>query len=114
MLYELRSVWYSSSGGAVEAQSTLWKGVRRGDFKLVWKEGDGGAPLRQLYDVRRDPRERRDLAPQRPDTVAELELVFGEGMERALRDAQGYRAGGRASLSDEEIEQLRALGYFDG
>jgi uncharacterized sulfatase len=42
--------------------------MRRGDWKLIVPVD--GKP--ELYDVRRDPHEERDLAPSRPDLVSEL------------------------------------------
>jgi uncharacterized sulfatase len=42
--------------------------MRRGDWKLIVPVN--GKP--ELYDVRRDPHEERDLAPSRPDLVSEL------------------------------------------
>ena len=44
----------------------------------------------------------------------ELERALAAAVAAARSDAQRYRRGGEAHLSAEEIERLRALGYFEG
>jgi arylsulfatase A-like enzyme len=43
--------------------------IRRGDYKLVEFFEDG---RRELYDLKNDPSESRDLAPEQPETVRKL------------------------------------------
>jgi arylsulfatase A-like enzyme len=70
-----------------------------------------GRPEYELFDHRRDPLDRVDLAGQHPDVV-----------QRLSRDLQAWRktvaasrlkpdAEGGQALSKEELERLRALGY---
>lgn len=49
-------------------------GVRRGECKLVRKFGHDW----ELYSIANDRAERHDLAPDRPDIVAELGAAYGE------------------------------------
>jgi len=116
ILFELLSVWYlQNDRGERFSRDWRWRGVRRGDFKLVWKEegGDGGDVTARLFDVRADPRELTDLASRSPDERWALSRSFEEGMRRVEEDAKRYPSGGQASLTPDEIERLRALGYLE-
>ena len=90
--------------------------MREGDFKLVWSGDDGAGvvagPGAELFQVREDPGERRDLSSAEPERLAALEQRFRSDLERAQRDAARYRSGGEAQLTPEELEQLRELGYL--
>ena len=66
---------------------STWRGSMAsacdGRWRLVWNPGgsggapDGfGVPELQLFDVRRDPRERVDVAGAYPDVVAELQAAI--------------------------------------
>ena len=85
--------------------------VRAGDLKLIFNN-DGPALWRagshlELYDLARDPKEKENLALKRPIAVAFLERRLD-----AFRSAQpATGAAERVALSDQEKEQLRALGY---
>jgi arylsulfatase A-like enzyme len=88
--------------------------VRAGRFKLILNN-DGPALWRagsheELYDLARDPGEKRNLVSSRPVMAAFL----GQRLER-FREAQAAllaRAGATAvPLTEAEKEQLRALGY---
>jgi hypothetical protein len=80
------------------------RAVIAGGFKLIHTMGDD--EWFELYDLRSDPGETDDLSDDRPDLVAELQSLL-EG-----RAAGSVRAGSTdAELTDEEKEQLRALGY---
>jgi arylsulfatase len=68
-------------------------------------EGFQGAGV-QLFDLRRDPAERLDLAPQRPQDVARLSAVLDRW--RAANPNFDPRGG---QLDAEQLERLRALGY---
>jgi len=79
------------------------RSVFRSPLKLVWSEGE--AP--RLYDLAADPGETRDLAPQRVAAVRELAAE----LEVGVASAPPATAGGEASIPDDVLEQLEALGY---
>jgi choline-sulfatase len=75
------------------------KGLRSSDFKLI------DAPRRELYDLRADPGETRDLAKQGGVAMAELERLM------ARVEARPEAASAPAIQDADTVEALRALGY---
>ncbi len=57
----------------------------------------------ELYDLKADPGQEKDLAPERPDVVASLQ----QQLQRLTEDASHGSSGPDA----EQLEQLRSLGY---
>lgn len=83
--------------------------VRDGDFKLILHADDPGAA--ELYDLGRDPGERRNLAPAEGRRV---EKMNGQ-IRRWLRSLPKAPDRGYRDTNDQELlEQLKALGYIDG
>jgi arylsulfatase A-like enzyme len=127
IFFELRSLWYFDAPGRGRfAREERWTGVRRGDFKLVLRhpaadaeaqtsgeEGAAAAPVAELFHVASDPREASDVAGRQPERVRSLERSLADGLEQGRRAALRYERGGPARLTQEEAEQLRALGYLD-
>ncbi|MEZ5976633.1 MAG: sulfatase [Planctomycetota bacterium] len=70
--------------------------------------------LIELYDLEADPQERRDVASEHPEVVAQLMELIERNREevRVLRDL-AVRPRELPSLSDEALEILRGLGYAD-
>ena len=54
--------------------------------------------------------EREDLSATRPELVERLRSVLRSTLEHT---AKGAVEGGVRKLSEEEVEQLRSLGYLD-
>jgi len=90
--------------GPLSPSSTNQVALRRGPWKLVSRL-PGGDP--ELYDLRSDPGERRDVAHREPTVVVELEgvlrTVMGEtvarrGDARGLRQRLQESSGDRARL----------------
>jgi arylsulfatase A-like enzyme len=106
-----RTVSYSESyvhppaaaafGGRFRAEV---RGVETNGWRLLaWSTGD-----RELYDLRADPGERRDLAPAHPEEVARLESLLRSGPA----PFGGGRRPSRRAPWDERLERdLRSLGY---
>jgi len=71
--------------------------------------GGGKPPLNELFDLRTDPHEKRDLFPSRAAAVSAT-------VEQAHRFAEAYAAAtGTAHKVDEEtIKKMKALGYLGG
>ena len=90
-------------------------GLRRGSWKVVH------SPTRQaveLYDLERDPQERRSLEDAEPERAKRLVSELRVWIAEMSKDAQTsgmlaveHEAGG--GLSEEERERLEALGYID-
>jgi len=76
-------------------------GLRTAEWKLI------DAPRVELYDVRSDPAETRNLAAERPAVVAELGARL-EGL------ARGDAVEAPRLLDEGALESLRALGYAGG
>lgn len=62
----------------------------------------------ELYDVKEDPRELRDLASQEPELVA----LFRDELRKKRREKLDL-SNGQAELTDETVEILRTLGYVE-
>ena len=79
--------------------------IERGPFRLV-EASDGSVAL---YDVRDDPAELADVAPRRPERVAELRALL-----RARDENQGTALpAGTAKFDENARNRLRALGYIE-
>jgi arylsulfatase A-like enzyme len=87
--------------------------VRRGVYDGANKLTVVGSSVEGLYDVSQDPAETRDLAAERPAVVSELQGKIS----RFVQTAEERRADGGGSpgtgVSDEVVDHLRALGYFE-
>ena len=84
-----------------------FRAVFQGRWKLIWTPFQSGDLEWELYDVAEDPHETRDLhSPDHP-AVPELRAALDEWMSRA-RDGRGVPA----SISEQDREALRALGYL--
>jgi len=81
------------------------RAVIRFPYELLWYEKYPS----QLFDLRSDPHEERDLAPAMPQRVAELEAH----LQRVFASATP-RPAPRAEPAAADVERLRALGYLGG
>ncbi len=84
-----------------------WSGLRalvRGSLKVI------EAPRPELYDLAADPRERQDLAAERPADVAGGLDALTDLRRRALASAPTAEES-VSSVSDEDLKNLQALGY---
>jgi arylsulfatase A-like enzyme/Flp pilus assembly protein TadD len=75
--------------------------IREGRFKYVQ------APRPELYDLREDPGERRDLAREKGSQAEAMRAALAKMLERERQS----RREGTTGPSDEVIEKLGALGY---
>ena len=83
-----------------DSRAVIWK--RR---KLIVRS-DG---VEYLFDLRRDPEERHNLAAERPRLVTALRLV----LERELAGSADLEAAQATPLDEETKRELRALGYLE-
>jgi len=82
-----------------------WRMLRTRDWKLIHIP-DGNAGIDRLYHLAPDPGEFADVADQHPERVAELRRL----LDPILAADAGAQDG--SSLSEEEKQRLRALGYL--
>ncbi len=80
--------------------------VRSERYKLVEVPVLEGGFRRELYDMSVDPSEIEDISASRPRTTSQL----AHHLERWLTDQPLYKPA--AKLSDEELSELKALGYI--
>jgi len=67
------------------------------------------APKEELYDLRADPAESQNLFSTRPKEAAELRA----GLEKSIKESLIPGSSGKRTLSAEEQDRLRSLGYVD-
>ncbi len=68
------------------------------------------APHAELYDLKLDPNETRNLIGEKPAVAAALRQVLDETLARYRRKAKGSAPGG--GPDPEAVEKLRSLGYL--
>jgi arylsulfatase A-like enzyme len=99
------------AGGALIGGAELdhrFKAYYDGSLKYVW--GDDGR--RELYDLARDPRELRDLAPARPREVERLARALDAWL--GALPADRMRAGeAPVEIDPATRDRLRGLGYAE-
>ncbi len=78
--------------------------VRRGDWKGIWQKGKKPG----LYNLRRDPNERHNLASKRPRKLQDLAHAMRGVRKRPIL----ARATVRTRVNKRLRESLRALGYI--
>lgn len=82
---------------------------REGAYKL-YRDGRGAVAL---YDLTRDPAEADDLAASRPAVRRRLERGLDAWLAAHPPPVRVREGGGAAPIDQEQLEQLRALGYAD-
>ncbi len=86
--------------------------VDRG-FKLVWNiRRTASAPEYELYDRRTDPKEQRNVATQYPTEVRRLAASLATWRATAVAQRLPSDSMMSPTLSPEERERLRSLGYL--
>jgi len=79
-----------------------------GRYKLI-ANADGGKM--RLFDLVSDPGEILDIAPVRPDVVRDLKVRLLDELITIAANAPAQSPEATIELTDEEVEQLRELGY---
>ncbi len=84
--------------------------VRRGSWKLILGISDDHYLLSrppQLFDLASDPGETINIAPLQPELIEELRAIAGPWLRYGAVEGEGEH------LSEQDWQQLRALGYAD-
>jgi arylsulfatase A-like enzyme len=112
---DLRLTAYGESGWAsvgidpdryLPGVAGKWRMFQNSDWKLVFIP-DGQRGISRLYNLTKDPGETRNVAESHPQVVARLRAQLAEIMAAE----RGSLARDR-SLTEEQRERLRALGYL--
>ncbi|MGJ3240411.1 MAG: sulfatase [Anaerolineae bacterium] len=83
------------------------RGVYEGDHKLAVV----GNQVENLFNVAQDPAEEQDIAQQAPERTQALQKKLLQFVDDTnIRD---HDSNGNASVSDDVIDNLRALGYIE-
>lgn len=101
---------FSNTYGSFPRVNVAVEMVMQGDTKLIL---DGAAGAVELYNLAADPRERRNVAPQRPDTVQEMSRWLAEHRKTNLRHHAATGIPATVHPPPSLLEQLEALGYLD-
>jgi arylsulfatase A-like enzyme len=84
----------------------MWA-VRTGDWRYIaYNDGDC-----ELYDLRSDPDEKRNVADDHPDVCARLSAVLTAHREDCPYDADLDDT--PQDVDEQVLERLRSLGYID-
>ena len=77
-----------------------------GDYKYIWSSDE----RRELYDLSADPLEQTDLAAEQADTLQSM----GSALEAYYASLNVCRRDGAdPTMSPEQLERLKSLGYID-
>ncbi len=79
--------------------------VSEGNLRLLIGASAGGRG--QLFDRSTDPREQIDLSGEQPETLARMKRLAKTYLERTAP----WDAAPEVGIGEEELQQLRALGY---
>jgi len=97
----LPSISFSKSSGDIVS-------YRKAPYKLIYARNGADGPQYELYHLKNDPTELKNLANSRPDLVTSLRK---EADALIVSTSLGIEKG--KSSTDAQIEALRALGYVE-
>ncbi len=109
--YRQRPIYGEAPGGlswesVAPGQFPVRRALRRDNWKMVHDKKSGRF---ELYDLSVDPREENDLFDEMPAIASRLADEMRERYDGFGDEAD---TGSEVELSEEEIEQLRSLGYI--
>ena len=84
-----------------------FRSVTLGDWKLIWTPFRSDADAWQLYNVRDDPAETRNLYRADHPAVGSLESELTSWLERQPSEPS------RRSMTEQDVRALRELGYLE-
>jgi hypothetical protein len=84
-----------------------------GDVSLRARSSARGDPATYLFDLDADPAERRDVSDRHREIAERLGRELDEMLRIAAARGRGFEKSASRSLSAEEREELRSLGYVE-
>jgi len=121
LFLELETMWSYTRKSRDEKwiERKAWTALRAGDRKLVHivpledRAGEDMAQRWELYDLSADPAERHPLdLTAHAELFGDLQGQIAEWREAMALLARRWESGGKASLTPEEEQRLRGLGYI--
>lgn len=100
-----------STSNAPPPRNRACQALMDGQWKLI-ENRTPGLPTHELYDWRRDPLNRTDLAAAHPDVVLRMAASLDAWRRRAEAEKLAPDSAAEGRLSTEELQQLRSLGYL--
>ncbi len=85
-----------------------YKAIHKGNFKYIW----GTEGVRELYDLAKDPKEKKNLASELPDEVERLSRELALWLEQLPANRTEKAEQRRLKIDDETERRLRSLGYI--
>jgi len=102
-----------AGGGRAAAEGCGLPAIILDGWKLVHNTGRAaGRPEYELYDHRKDPLDRIDVAARQPEVVERLAHALKTWRSSADSARLKPDAVSTHGLSDEELQRLRSLGYI--
>jgi hypothetical protein len=99
--------------GAPPPRDTASEAIVLGTWKLIHNtKRPDGKPEFELYDHAKDPLDAHDVAAAHPDEVARLAKTLAAWRRMAAAARLKPDTEANKSLSKEELERLKSLGYI--
>jgi arylsulfatase A-like enzyme len=107
-----KAVTDAGKGASPPPHDTESFAIDDGEWKLVRNtKRPRGGPEFELYDVAQDPLDQTDLAAQHPDVVARLSKALDGWRQMAQAARLKPDAEAAKTLTPEQLQRLRSLGY---
>jgi arylsulfatase A-like enzyme len=101
---------YANPRCSLYGNGAIPRSIRTDRWKLIAYQCNGSYEY-ELYDIQSDPQELIDVSEQNPEVVDELHATLVDKVEKIGRKATDSR-NDTVVLDQEDINQLRALGYM--
>ena len=102
---------FTGKSGGPRPYDTESYGMVYDGWKLIHNvKRSEGTPEWELFDHRKDPLNRQNVAAQHPDVVQRLTPKLEERRQMAV--ASALPANSATKMSPEEMQRLRGLGYI--
>lgn len=97
LYWNFPNIWEGEQGPGIAATCT----IRNGDWKLIYFYENG---QKELYNLKEDISEKRNLAPERPDLVASLSKDLGEYLRSVDAQRPSFKLTGKPVPWPDEVD----------